>query len=860
VATNAAFLPGPDPDRRHDPARAEALVESYRRLAAVFHDVLSEQSPEALLDRIADTLAELIPYEALHIYEADDERRELVPVFARSDWAEEILSQTVSYGQGITGWAVAHRTPVLANEAHLDPRVSFVPGTPQDPEALITVPLIARGQLKGALNIYRVGEDAFFDDDDFELARWFGDAAALSLDNAQIRARLEHLAHTDSLTGLYNHRYFQERLRSELHRAGHAHESVALLMLDIDDFKRVNDVCGHGDGDGVLTRLADLLKGAVRISDTVCRVGGEEFAVILPACRIEDALGLAARLKESLLRSPVDSVGEITLSIGVALSPHHATNARELIACAEAAMMTAKAQGKDRVVVFREAGAERPHDVDERRGIRSIAHLKMLQNLTYKLNRLTGVDEIGEAIVDELQPLVDYHHCCVYLIDGDRLEPVAVRGEYRDAILAMDVRLGEGVTGHVAKTGRPMLVENLRESELAVHIAGPEDDESLAAVPLRDGQRVIGAIVVSKLGVGQFDDDDLRLLEVLAGHVAVVLENARLYAAARREAENARAWLDFSDALSVAGSVERICQEAVSRVADLLDMGQCSLWLEDPQTGEFWCPAAAGYVGERVEAITRRRHGALAGERFLRGRRTSFVVPASEVREFFFADDDSVEVRAIACAPLLAGCGVRGWISLRQPDDDLTAFTDDRLRLLDGIAYRLSMALQKSALYREQQESAYVANALLSFSRALVRADGPPRLYERIVELTASTLGVPEASLWLQNPPGGDVVAAAVFGMSEENRERALSIRYPPEVASRFADAPEPFVYVPEQHPDVPSSRAGTDDFLYAIAPFRFDCGRMGFLIAGTPASGGGFDELKLKVLAGLGDQAKLAI
>ena len=205
----------------------------------MFHDVLSEQSHEVLLDRIADTLADLVPYKDLHIYEADEQRRELVPVFARSAWAEEILSQRIQFGQGITGWAVAHRSPVLANDAHLDPRVEFVAGTPPDPEALITVPLIARGQLKGALNMYRVGEDAKFDEDDFELARWFGDAAALALDNAEIRARLEHLAHTDSLTGLYNHRYFHERLRAELHRASRAHDTVALLMLDIDDFKRV---------------------------------------------------------------------------------------------------------------------------------------------------------------------------------------------------------------------------------------------------------------------------------------------------------------------------------------------------------------------------------------------------------------------------------------------------------------------------------------------------------------------------------------------------------------------------------------------------------------------------------------------
>ncbi len=95
-------------------------------------------------------------------------------------------------------------------------------------------------------------------------------------------------------------------------------------------------------------------------------------------------------------------------------------NARELVACAEAAMMTAKAQGKDRVVVFEEAGAERPADDVQGRDVRSIAHLKMLQSLARKLNRLNDVSEIGEAIVDELRILVDYHNCCVYLLDGER--------------------------------------------------------------------------------------------------------------------------------------------------------------------------------------------------------------------------------------------------------------------------------------------------------------------------------------------------------------------------------------------------------------------------------------------------------
>ena len=187
----------------------EELVESYRRLADLFHDVLGEQSLDALLDRIADALADLIPHDSLTIYEADEARRMLIPVWARDKWADKILADTCSFGEGLTGWGVEHREAARVNQAHLDPRVATVAGTPEnEPEAMVTIPLVARDSVKGALNIYRLGEAASFDDDEFELAKRFGDAAALALDNAQIRARLEHQAMTDSLTGLYNHRYF----------------------------------------------------------------------------------------------------------------------------------------------------------------------------------------------------------------------------------------------------------------------------------------------------------------------------------------------------------------------------------------------------------------------------------------------------------------------------------------------------------------------------------------------------------------------------------------------------------------------------------------------------------------------------
>ena len=339
---------------------ADPSVDSYRRLADVFHDLLSEQSLDSLLVRIADTLDEIVPYEALHIYEANESKRELVPVLVRSEWSQEIYDDVFPFGVGITGWAVEHREPVLSNQAHLDPRVEFVPGTPLEAEALIVVPLIARGALKGTLNVYRIGEDAFFTEEEFELAKRLGDAAALALDNAHIRARLEREAQTDSLTGLYNHRYFHERLRRELTRASSEHENVAVVMLDIDDFKKVNDVFGHAVGDGVLAELADHLRATVRSTDVVCRIGGEEFAVIVPASHEAQVLALATRLSQRLDEVALDLAGKISVSVGIAQGPQHAANPRELVACAEAAMMTAKARGKKPGGLLRRLGKRAP--------------------------------------------------------------------------------------------------------------------------------------------------------------------------------------------------------------------------------------------------------------------------------------------------------------------------------------------------------------------------------------------------------------------------------------------------------------------------------------------------------------------
>ena len=574
-------------------------AEPYRRLAEIFHDVLSEQSLDALLERIADTLAELVPYEDVQIYEADETARELIPVLARTQWADQVMSERFSFGEGITGWAAENREAVLANQAHLDPRVRFVPGTPVEPEALVAVPLIARGQLKGTLNIYRVGEDAAFSDEEFLLAKRFGDAAALAIDNAHIRARLEHQAETDALTGLYNHRAFHDRLRQELLRASASHDAVAVVMLDLDDFKKVNDVYGHGIGDHLLHQVADVLRASVRGTDAVCRVGGEEFAVILPSGDVKSSTILAERIGEELGKLETEAVGRLTVSTGIAVGPDDAANPRELVACAEVAMMTAKTRGKGLIVPFDESGRERPAEEAIRRDdVRSIAHLKMLQSLSGKLSRLNDVAQIGLTISDELRLLVDYHNCRLFLRDEDDLVPVAFRGDLTgttpgDAVKLLPIKVGRGITGRVAETGDPLLVGDAAQHEFGEQIAGTaEITESLLAVPLKYGQRVTGVIVISKLGLDQFDADDLRLLEVMAGHASVALENARLYEAQRREAESAKALLEFSRDLAEATGIVDVAERVARGSASILESPSTSVWLQSPDDGALECLAA----------------------------------------------------------------------------------------------------------------------------------------------------------------------------------------------------------------------------------------------------------------------------
>jgi diguanylate cyclase (GGDEF)-like protein len=193
-----------------------------------------------------------------------------------------------------------------------------------------------------------------------QLARAFDDMAQALQQREQ---DLHEQAITDPLTGLYNRRYLKELLPRELVRGKRSGESIALILADIDHFKRVNDTFGHEAGDRVLTTVGALIKGNVRGSDIACRYGGEEFALVLPETgteaaqrRAEDIRLALGQLSLNYLGKPI---GRITISLGIALFPEHGEDMDTLLRAADEALYDAKGAGRDRVVVSTEEKAER---------------------------------------------------------------------------------------------------------------------------------------------------------------------------------------------------------------------------------------------------------------------------------------------------------------------------------------------------------------------------------------------------------------------------------------------------------------------------------------------------------------------
>jgi HD-GYP domain-containing protein (c-di-GMP phosphodiesterase class II) len=276
--------------------------------------------------------------------------------------------------------------------------------------------------------------------------------------------------------------------------------------------------------------------------------------------------------------------------------------------------------------------------------------------------------------------------------------PVAFRGDLSappsQTMDVLKVKVGYGVTGHVVASGEPVLARDAAKCEFAQTIPGTQPiDESLLAVPLHYGTRVIGAIVISKLGFDQFDQDDLRLLEVLAGHAAVALENARLYEAQRREADSAKALLEFARELATAQGLDDVLARTVFQTAQIIESEHVSIWMQN--TDGALVPRA--FHGVHDPDLVEAAADKVTAE---------FLELLGENAEPFLLDPDAWSTPYLV-APLTLEDGTRGCIAAAMPDPD-PDLLERPLRLIAGLAHQAKLAITNANSF-ENLEGTFIS-------------------------------------------------------------------------------------------------------------------------------------------------------
>jgi len=344
------------------------LKEQLRERAVLAEVVVAVNSTlnlKEVLSLIARKTAELCNVYRCNIFLLDETKKVFEPVMSQLASGESnerlwkifkektyLPAEPVDQSRLIRETVGNHRPFIIEDPL----KAEFLPDRWLEPfgvKLLLAVPLCIKDKVIGMLTLDYVEEGKCFTEGQIKRATAIAEETAMAIENARLHRRIQALAITDGLTGLYNHRYFHESLSKELARAGRYRRALSLIMLDIDYFKRYNDTYGHPKGDIVLQRIAQILTENLRKPDIAVRYGGEEMAIILPEADKESTGHTAERIRSVVEGCPFGEEQEekvkITVSLGVAVYPEDARSKEELIVKADHALYRAKDEGRNRV-------------------------------------------------------------------------------------------------------------------------------------------------------------------------------------------------------------------------------------------------------------------------------------------------------------------------------------------------------------------------------------------------------------------------------------------------------------------------------------------------------------------------------
>lgn len=401
-------------------------------------------------------------------------------------------------------WGSANR-PLLAEPVTLDD-ISEIPelagqtlGGGVALGSICASPLVYRGQTLGVLMALSTPESPFLPRD-VDLLSSYAAQAAIALTNARLFEAQQELAIQDPLTALFNHRHFHETLNRELDRCRRHGGELGLVMFDLDGFKQVNDTGGHAEGDDVLRRVAAALGSTCRSSDLPFRVGGDEFALVLPHAGPTATVAAAERA-----RRVIDEIDErTTISYGVASWPDAGPTKDALLDHADSSLYEMKRE--------RRPGG-RPASPVERARLGRRERLASASRVAVKLAPLHEEREIARTAVDELADTFDYHRVAVHRIhSGDQLAPIAVSGS--------------PLTGD---SGSPLRAARSGEAVLLADAGGGGAFGSELATPIRVDGEPWGVLELIHGERNGFDFDDLLFADTIAAAIGAALHRCQLY-------------------------------------------------------------------------------------------------------------------------------------------------------------------------------------------------------------------------------------------------------------------------------------------------------------------------------------------
>jgi diguanylate cyclase (GGDEF)-like protein len=340
----------------------------YRKLTEthLFYDVgkiiASELEPSELIQKIMSSICKSISFENASVYMVKKDLTSLEPIYFHSPLPQAKLPESIYFDNGAPGEIAASGEPMFLEDTQLFEGFFHCPDEKKERGSYMGIPLKNENRIVGVMGFSHSKLSAFRIEE-FDLLRTLSHLISAGLEKAGLFKKTLELARVDELTGLLNYRVLIEKLEEEVRRKVRTGREFCFIMIDVDDFKRINDRYGHLEGSRLIAQIGPLLNAACRTgsTDTCFRYGGEEFSILLAETSLEEAQTVAERVRKSIDEFPFSvkiahPFEKVTVSLGLAIMDQKSVKSyAELIHDADVALYRSKEMGKNRVTCYSEA-------------------------------------------------------------------------------------------------------------------------------------------------------------------------------------------------------------------------------------------------------------------------------------------------------------------------------------------------------------------------------------------------------------------------------------------------------------------------------------------------------------------------